>query len=253
MEKFNLNIASLIVASSLFATTTQAEETKVIEKSFIVESGASFSIENINGRVEIEKASGNEIEVIATITAKNADDMERIAVLMEQSGSDVTVETKYKDSTWGNNHSSGSVAYKVKLPVSVADSEVDLVNGSLLLDEVSGKLDVDLVNGSIEANNLSGNSELNSVNGSVIVSYSELNSVNKIDVDTVNGSIKVYLPVDANIKVDAETMHGSIKSDFGLSVEKKLFAGKYMKGSVGNASTKLSLESVNGSIKVLTK
>jgi len=253
MKKLSLTAKGILVATTIWASAISAEETKVVEKAFTVKDGTGFKIENINGRVDIEKSNTNQIEIIATISAKSARDIERIQLVMEQSGNDVNIETKYKNSDWGNNNNSGKVEYQIKLPSQVTDSEVDLVNGSLVLENVSGTFDVDLVNGSIEATDLNGDSDLNSVNGSVELSYLSLDKVNKINVDTVNGSIKVRLPTDANIKIDAETMHGNIRNDFGLTVEKSLFSGRHMKGEVGDASTKLSLESVNGSIKILHK
>ncbi|REL36370.1 DUF4097 family beta strand repeat-containing protein [Thalassotalea euphylliae] len=252
METLNPKLLLPLVLCSGVATSVFAEETRVIEQSFSIEQGAEFSIENINGRVEVGRASGDQIEVTATLIADSEDDLERIKVLMEHRDNEVMVETKYLKRDWGKGYSSGKVNYEVNLPANVTETEIDLVNGSLTVSDILGRIDADLVNGSIDASGISGTSKLHSVNGSVTARFADLEQVEKVKIDTVNGSIKVYLPTDAQIKVNAETMHGSIKSDFGLKVDKNLFTGKQMKGVVGSGSTKLTLDSVNGSIKVLS-
>lgn len=197
------------------------------------------------------RARGDQIEVTATLIADSEEELERISILMEQRDNEVMVETKYQQSGWNKGYRSGKVNYVVNLPVTVTKTEIDLVNGSLTVNDVLGRIDADLVNGSIDVSGITGTSKLHSVNGSVSARFSDLEQVEKVKINTVNGSIKVYLPADAQIKVNAETMHGSIKSDFGLKIEKNLFSGKQMEGVVGNGATKLSLDSVNGSIKVL--
>lgn len=244
-------LAKVALLASVISLGAAAKETKTEEQSFSVSDGASFTLDNVNGRVEIEQGQRGVIEVVAVANAKNEDDLARIEIVMVQSGNSVTVETEYEDSGWGKRSSSGGVEYTVKLPASMSKTSVDLVNGSLTIKGIDGNVQADLVNGSIKVEGASGDAILNSVNGSITLKYDDIANVNDIDADTVNGSIKISLPEDAGIKVDAETMHGSIKSDFGLSAKKNMFTGKHMKGSVGSGDISLTLESVNGSIKVL--
>ena len=69
--------------------------------------------------------------------------------------------------------------------------------------------------------------------------------------DTVNGSIQVYLPENASASVNAESLNGSIKGgDFDLEVHKGRFIGRDMQGTIGDGSARLSLDTVNGSIRV---
>jgi DUF4097 and DUF4098 domain-containing protein YvlB len=132
-------------------------------------------------------------------------------------------------------------------------SAIDLVNGSLVIKGVKGDINAELVNGSIKASGLAANSEFSSVNGSVKVSYDSLNeSVDKIAIETVNGSIKLSVPKSVNANVNAETMHGSIKTDFGLYADKNFFSGNHLSGDIGNGNIKIMLESVNGSVKLLS-
>ena len=253
MENIVRKIGAATITSAILTLPALSDEMRTFEKTFTVDNGASFSIDNINGQIEVKPTTGDAIKVVAEITADTLSDLERVEVIAEQSGNKVKVKSEYEDSSYRNQKGSASVQYTVYLPEFVNDTDIDLVNGSLDIVGVSGKLEAELVNGSIKAENVTGDSQLKSVNGSIKVSFDSLEQVDEIDVDTVNGSIRLYLPANASLDVDAETMHGSIKNDFGIAVDKNFFAGKNMQGSVAGGDIKVSLESVNGSIKLLAK
>lgn len=172
---------------------------------------------------------------------------------MQQSSSGVSVETRYKENnSWKRNHS-GKVEYIIMVPKSVSLSAINLVNGSLTIDNVYGTVQAELVNGSIKANGLASDSKLSSVNGSIKVTYRELDSnLQRINLNTVNGGIKLTVPGSFNANVKAKTMHGSIKTEFGLVAEKNLFTGRHLQGKIGSGDVRVILTSVNGSIKLLS-
>jgi len=240
-----------ILALTLSLNVQAKVEDEVI-KSFTVSERAEFRLENINGAVEIIGWNKNEIKVIATIVANNQKDRDRITIEMDKNGRGVSVETHYKESSgWGSNHS-GKVDYEVMVPKAAKLSSIDLVNGSLSIKGVEGKIKVGLVNGSIVATGLASDSDINSVNGSIKVSYSSLaKDLDSISLDTVNGSIKLHLPENIDADVEIETMHGSIKNDFGLSADKNMFSGKNLQGTIGSGDVSISIESVNGGVKLL--
>ncbi|MCJ8320058.1 MAG: DUF4097 family beta strand repeat-containing protein [Colwellia sp.] len=240
---------------AVLTLSTQAEVIDKIEKSFNVDESSQFSLENINGAVEIIGWDQQVIQVKATIKADNQDDRDRISIDMQQNSRGVIVETRYKkESSWGfNNNQSGNVTYEVMVPMDVNLSSIELVNGSLIIENVHGEVNVELVNGSVKAMGLMSNSDIASVNGSIKVQYeSKASDIKQIKIQTVNGSIKLVLPENISASVDAETMHGSIKNDFGLSNDEESFMGKSLQGDIGSGDARVSLESVNGSIKILS-
>lgn len=246
-----------VIASFFFmgvSATAQADVIDEIEKSFDVQSNANFTLDNVNGSVEIIGWNKEQIQVRAVVKAKNQEDRDRIRVEMSGSSKGVDVETKYEKSGWGsNNGSNGQVKYFVKVPKDTSLDQISLVNGSLVIEDVSGRMDVDLVNGSIKAEGLRNNGKFSSVNGSVKVSYDEVSDkLSAIHLETVNGSIKLHVPSNIDARVNAETMHGSLKSDFSLPVDKGMFTGKSMKGTIGSGATTIELESVNGSVKLMS-
>ena len=223
-----------------------------VERSFEVGSDAKFAIDNVNGSVEINSWSQNTIKVIAKLKAKKQEHLDRMSVEMNQTGNGVSVETKYEKTSWGNNNSSGQVNYQVMVPETVDLKNVSLVNGSLVIKDIAGDVKAELVNGSIKASGLSGNGEFSSVNGSVTVSYESIAAdVSEIDLETVNGSVKLSVPSSVSARVNAETMHGGLKNDFDLIIEKGLFGGKNMDGVIASGDIKINMQSINGSVRLL--
>ncbi len=248
--KKQLFLASAISLSTVTSVYADVEET--IEKSFDVNEQATLSLANINGTVDIQGWDRNEIKVTAFIKAKTQEDRDRINIEFSHNSNGVSVETEYeKQSSWNNNQS-GKVDYTVMVPFDASLTDIELVNGSLVIDKVQGEIKADTVNGSINIQGLADDIELNSVNGSIKARYNTIdNDINNIELATVNGSIKLFMPDNLNATIDAETMHGSIKTAYGLSSDKKMFSGRSLSGTVGSGDIHINLESVNGSIKVM--
>lgn len=250
-------VKKIITGIALLGMTcyAQAKVTDEIEQSFDVDAAASLRIENINGSVVISSWDKNIIKVTALINADDQDERDNILVDITHNSKGVNIETKYKkQSTWGENHSSSSVSYNILVPINAKLSSIELVNGSLSIDNVKGEIKADLVNGSITASGLESDSEFNSVNGGIEITYKRVgDELKRIELDTVNGRIKLYLPQNISASIDAETMHGSISNDFDLKEDHNLFSGHSLKGNIGNGDIRISLESVNGSVKILKK
>lgn len=244
-----LTVAVMGVSGIAMADAEVSRET--VKDSFTVDQGSQFILENINGKVTVSSWAGNTIEVVAEKAAKSQKALDQTEVQMSQQGNKVFVKTEYHNaSKWSESGNYSKVTYQVKLPRGMALTDIDLVNGSLVVNGIDGEIRAELVNGSIKANGLTDNGDLESVNGSVKVSYEQLSSVDKIKLTTVNGSIKLSVPDNLSAEVVADTNHGSIKNDFGLVAEKGFFSGRSLKGTVGSGDARIMLESVNGSISL---
>lgn len=240
------------ILTSAFTFSVFADVTDKLEKSFDVNANSSFILNNINGGVEITSWENQVIKVEASLIADSQASIDRVEVRMQQNGQQVSVETKYEeDSKWENNQAA-KVTYRVWLPKDTNLSEIELVNGSLRIENVSGEVNAQVVNGSIKATGLTKSSEISSVNGSIKVYYQSVDAALKdIDIETVNGSIKLYLPSDINANLDLETLHGSIKTEFGIRAKENTFTGHNLRGDIGSGDIDINMESVNGSIKVM--
>jgi len=242
-------MATLMLTCSL---QIQAKVVDEIEKTFKVDSDSSFRLDNINGSLDIIGWNKDVIKVTAVITADNQRDRDRISIDMVQNSRGVNVETRYAKKSTSKNLHSGKVDYTIRVPFDAQLPSIELVNGSLTIENVMGEINAELVNGEIFATGLAGDSEISSENGSINVKYQKVASqLNNIILEAVNGSVKLYLPDEISASVNVETVHGIIKNDFGLKAEKGMFVGHFLTGSIGSGDVDISIDSVNGSVKVL--
>ncbi|OKY24978.1 DUF4097 family beta strand repeat-containing protein [Thalassotalea sp. PP2-459] len=241
----------LTLSLLMLSSATLADVKDEIKQTFNVNSSAAeFRLNNVNGDVDIIGWKKDIISVTAIITAEDQEGRNRIEVDMQENSRGVSVETRYKKTNW-NNNSSGSVDYEVNVPVGTRLSDIELVNGSLTIKNVSGAMKLQTVNGGIDATGLANNSEISSVNGSVDVSYIDgIEQLDDISIETVNGRVVLSLPANINADVEVETMHGSIKNDFGLSAKKNMFTGRSLEGMIGSGDVQVDIETVNGSVKI---
>lgn len=251
-----MRFMSKLIAASLtvFALQASADITEEETFSFTVDSDANFSLDNVNGDIEIIGGGGHTIEVTAIKKADNQKVMDRIEILVEANAHSVEIETdlnKGKESWFNWGGSGASISYRVSLPSTVSLDAVDSVNGDVTIENVSAEVNVDTVNGDIDVSGLADDAELDTVNGKIQVSFTSFEGHQRASCDTVNGSIHVYLPENASASVNAESLNGSIKGgDFDLDVNKGRFIGRDMHGTIGDGSARLNLDTVNGSIRV---
>lgn len=253
MKSLLIKTISILGLTILSSTNLYAQVEERLEKSFDVGEHSTLRVNNINGSVKIITWAQDVIKVDALVVVDRQKDRDNIRVEMLQTSRGVSIETHYdKNKKNGRYQNSGKVEYVITVPSQTELSAIELVNGSLSIDGVKGEINAQLVNGSIKANGIASNGEFSSVNGSIKVRYDEIaSSLSDINLETVNGSIKLHVPSTVDASVNAETMHGSIKTDFGLPVEKNMFSGRHLSGRIGNGDIKITMESVNGSVKLL--
>lgn len=230
----------------------QAAEREVV-RSFDLGENGRISLSNVNGDVTIEAREGREVKVRALITGGRESSVERTEVRFDRRGSHLDIETELPNERggWiGSSHGHTSVEYRLEVPAEIELSEISLVNGSLELDGVRGEVEVSLVNGALEARNLGGDADLSTVNGSIDARFDRLGGSQRLEIASVNGSIELHVPEDADAEIEAETVHGRIRNDFGLEVEKDRWVGSELRGRLGTGSARVSLENVNGSIEI---
>jgi DUF4097 and DUF4098 domain-containing protein YvlB len=112
------------------------------------------------------------------------------------------------------------------------------------------EVDAHTVNGSIKVLNSSGRVSAETVNGSLTAELNQIDPNADMKFETVNGSIKVYLPERGGADIDAGTVNGGLDTDFPLTVQGK-WGPKSMRGRVGAGGARIQMATVNGSVKLL--
>lgn len=241
--------AGLLAASVAWADVTE-EQTF----SFELNAGGRISLDNINGDVTITGGDGNSVEITAFKKANDQEYLDGIEINIDATEDVIRIDTKHPDKqggffNWGDS-GGGSVKYTLSVPSSANLDTVESVNGDITISGVYGVVKAETVNGGIEASDLSENVKLETVNGSVNANFASLTGNQRVDCETVNGKVALYLPANADASITAETVNGGIDGeDFGLETNKG-FVGRDLSGDIGDGSARVSLSTVNGAIKI---
>lgn len=252
-------MAVAICASALLATPALAQNTWSWHKALA--SGRTIEIKGVNGNITAVAASGNEVEVAATKSARRSDPDDVKLQVVEQNGN-VTICAVYptpRSADHDNECLPGSkghmstrnndvkVDFEVRVPRGVQFTG-RTVNGGVRGSGLTGLAVAHTVNGDIRLAT-TGLAEANTVNGSINVRMGQSNWSDELEFSTVNGSILVELPDPLNADVSAGTVNGSISSDWPVTISGR-WGPKRMHGKIGSGGRDLSLNTVNGGIEL---
>lgn len=225
-----------------------------------VASGQALEIKGVNGAIEAAPAPGAEAEVVAVKRGHKSDpDKVEIKVVKHPGGVTLCAVYPSRSASRPNECQAGEggrlgaedndveVRFVVKVPAGVT-FVARTVNGSVDALGIGGDVDAHTVNGGIHVT-AAGLAQAETVNGSIKATLGRSDGAEALDFKTVNGSIAVELPAEVNADVKAATVNGDIESDFPLTVKGRTTARR-LSGTLGNGGRALTLETVNGSIRL---
>jgi len=244
----------LLLAAVLFSGSLMADVTATEEHQFTLNDNARISIENVNGDIDIKAASGSEATLIVHKKADNQKDLDSLKVEIDSDENFLRVEVRRVDNDRGifnwNRGGSGQVSFELAVPMNADLEDIETVNGEINIAGIRGPVNASTVNGELELTGLQNDAELETVNGSIDAQFDSLAGDQRVTASAVNGRITIRLPADADARVKADTLNGGIDvDDFNLDVEKGV-VGKDVDGAIGSGSARLSIDTVNGSIKL---
>jgi DUF4097 and DUF4098 domain-containing protein YvlB len=215
------------------------------------------SLENVNGSVHITVSDRNEVQVNAVKRAYKQERLTEARIDVSSTMDAIRIRTRYPsddqsftDEERGRYNNPAAVDYSIVVPRMARLESVDLVNGSLDIDGVEGDVKASAVNGRVVVRGLMGEAKLNTVNGNLDATFARLAEAKSVSLGSVNGSVEVVIPSDANAVVRAETISGSIRNDFGLAVQDGEYVGHSLYGQLGSGGPRIKLSNVNGRISI---
>ena len=240
-------------------TVLQGDETERFEKTYPLNSNGRISISNVNGSITIEAWDRNEVKLEAVKIADSKERLAEVEIKVDSKQDALTISTEY--GTWKNGSRNWNcnkncrleVQYKLMVPQKAVLNEVETVNGSVSISNMTNVTNASAVNGSVKAMNLRGTARIETVNGTTEASFDSLNSNSKINLSTVNGQVNLLIPSDVDATIKADTVNGNISNEFGLPVRKGKYVGRDLYGKVGDGSVKINLDSVNGGLNIKRK
>jgi DUF4097 and DUF4098 domain-containing protein YvlB len=215
------------------------------------------SVENLNGEVRIAVWDRNDVQVDAVKRAYKQERIDEAKIEVNAGAEAIRIRTEYPD--WnqrftdderGRQNNPAIVDYSITVPRKARLESIDLVNGSLEINGVEGDVKASSVNGRVVARGLLGVAKLSTVNGGLEATFANLDSARPVTLNSVNGSVTVIIPSDANAVVRAGTVHGAISNDFGIKVHHGEYVGHELHGQIGQGGPLIKLSNVNGRILI---
>ncbi|MFL6286445.1 MAG: DUF4097 family beta strand repeat-containing protein [Pyrinomonadaceae bacterium] len=236
-------------------TATRADLTEEFHQTYPLSAQGRVALSNINGSVKISGWDRNEVKVDAVKRARTPERLREAQIKVDANSGAIEIETEYPEYRWTDrdterHENPATVEYTLTVPRGARIEEVNLVNGGLDIEGLSGPVHASSVNGRVAARNLSGPVNLSVVNGRLEAALDGLNGAGSVNLSAVNGPLIATIPSDSNATVHADTVHGPISNDFNLPVRVGEYVGRELAGRLGQGGTRVSLSNVNGSIQI---
>jgi DUF4097 and DUF4098 domain-containing protein YvlB len=234
----------------------QGDETERFEQTYPLNANGRISVDNVNGSIVIESWDRNEVKVEAVKIANSRERLKEVEIKVDAKPDSLKIETEF--GTWKDGNRSWNcsgycrleVQYKLMVPRTAMLNEIETVNGSVTISNMTNYTKASAVNGSVKATNLRGTAHIETVNGTSDVTFDRLDNSSRINLSTVNGRVNLIIPSDADATIKADTVNGSISNEFNLPVRKGKYVGRDLYGKLGDGSVKINLDSVNGGLSI---
>ena len=249
-----MRIGALLLTGAVLAVTAArlAANNSVREESsstYALRAGGSVSLENANGDVRIQAWDRDEVLVEAIKTGNTAGVLEQSQIEVDSRPESLSIRARYAGDPAA---SPGRVDFVIRVPRAARLDGIKLLNGGLDIDGVTGEVNASSVNGSVRARRIAGDARLSTVNGKLEATFDRLGCARMISMASVNGSIRLAIPVDARAEFNARNVTGGIANQFGLPVRRsRTAAGNQLHGVLKGGRTRIELNNINGQISIV--
>jgi hypothetical protein len=245
----------LLLSAGCDVVTADLKHTEKAEwrKTYELSPNGRVEISNVNGKIEVEPATGNTVEVVAekigrgatAETAKAA--LNRIEINDESSKERVRVSTRLAQAGGWFGGGGSQVQYKVRVPAGL-EARFTTVNGGVELARVSGRITAEATNGGVVGRDVSGTIEASTTNGGVDVDLAAVDS-GGARLRCTNGGIHLRLPADAKITVSASITNGGIDAG-SLPFETTESTRRRLEGRLNGGGPLIRIDGTNGGITI---
>lgn len=243
-----------LAACELAMANLHAEAREPWTQKFTLPPNGRFELENTNGSITVEPASGQEIEVSAERIAKAASDdaakelLKQVEIQVEQSADRLRLKSKYPRDL---RMARVEIRYAVKVPASIS-VKVENTNGKITLTNLANAVDASTTNGGVNGSGLTGSIKASTTNGGLDIDVNAVDQ-NGIELDTTNGGVSLHLPSSAKADVSASCVNGGISMEH-LTLDRSAgWSRREVKGQLNGGGPRVRVETVNGGVRIAGK
>jgi len=239
---------TLVALAILLVATCGAANDQVFERTYPLHAGGSFLLENVNGSVQVDGWNRDEVEVRAIkVAPRGTQDTSQVKIEVESEPSQVVVHTRYPK----GEGAAVAVEYHVYVPSKVLLSNVETVNGSVLVKGIDGGGELHSVNGNVEVLKSAGRFSAKTTNGDVRMELSQLSEGAPMNVETVNGSVVLGLPSSARANLRILNLNGDFSSELPFTSTMTSSGARALRGRLGVGGGEISVRTINGTIRLV--
>lgn len=144
----------------------------------------------------------------------------------------------------------GSVSGNIDLAGSSTRAHLETVSGDIRARGLNGQVKFETVSGDIDADN-AGYRDMSAgtVSGSITL-RGKPEAGARVDVETMSGDVRLYLPGETSTRLRASSFSGSIHSDFGSVKQPEHGPGSSLETTTGSGDGQVKLETFSGDIEI---
>ena len=240
------------VGCDIVTADFRSEETSEWRRSYQLGPNGKVEVTNVNGKIEVEPASGNTVEVVARKKARGASPeaaksaLERITISENAAPDSIRIDTKLERSGGIFNGGQLQVEYHVKVPPG-AEVKFTTTNGGIELAGLNGRITAETTNGGVHAREVAGQIDASTTNGGLDIDLAKVPE-GGVKLECTNGGIKLRLPRDGKATISARITNGGISAE-DLAIETTGERNRRrLDGRLNGGGARIDIEGTNGGI-----
>jgi hypothetical protein len=248
--------AVALAATALFATTASAVEPleEIVEQKYNVDANATLSVKNIDGSIRVYAAQAPVISIQAIKKAYKPERLRGIVIDVKATPGSVAVTTNLPPRQNMLSDRSGTVDYIIVVPQTARITQLDLVNGEILVEglRTGGSARAQLKNGWIAGHNCFADLDLTVETGRLDVAYDWWeNHEFSIKASNLRGNVRAIFPSESSVNLSASAPEGRIANAFTAKKAAPADVIHSIAEVIGlDATAVVSLEARRGNIRI---
>lgn len=229
-----------------------AEAREAWTRTYTLDAGGRFELQNVNGAIAIEASRDGRVHVRADRIARSATEaaarelLGRLEIVETVEPALVRLETRMPRRGLLEGGAT-EVRYVVEVPEAVA-VRVRNTNGRITLAGLAGRVVAETTNGGVSGLGLRGPVEVSTTNGGIDMDLAAVAAAG-VALETTNGGIRLALSSDARADISASATNGGIDSG-PLAVEALEVSRRRLKGRLNGGGPTIRLVTTNGGIRL---
>ncbi len=204
-------------------------------------------VSNVSGRVDVTGTKRSDVEVTATVRARDSAALQKISVVTDRVDDTIHIRTHYPTTfLFFGSRVSGRVDYQILIPENMAVN-VSNVDGSVEVTGVTGDVRATSISGDIKATTNRGNLTLTTTSGSIDGSAASLAPGSQLTGGSVSGDIVFRIPKHSGASISARSVSGDFSSNLDVPKTSQT-VGTNVSANLNGGGAKISFATVSGSM-----